>query len=169
MAQRGSNNSVPPSFDAGTIRLTENGDGTLALTCGAKRYRSVNIRIGRPLYRPDEFASVLDQKGNEVATLVNLGSLPAQSRRVLAAHHDRYDLTSIISRIISISHMYGSSFWEVETDKGTRQFVIRGTTEHVRWLNDSRILVTDVRGSRFEIPDLNGIDKRSQYLFHLIL
>lgn len=169
MARRGENNSVPPVFDAETVRLTENADGTLALTCGARRLKSIQVRIGRPLYRPDEFASILDQKGNEVATMVNLDSLSAQSRRVLLAHHDRYDLTSVISKIVSISHMYGSSFWEVETDKGKRQFVIRGTTEHVRWLNDSRILVTDVRGNRFEIPDLNGIDKRSQYLFHLIL
>jgi hypothetical protein len=169
MARRANNNASPPALDGAAVRLTDNSDGTLQLSHGAKTFKSVRLRIGRPLYRPNEFASILDRKGTEVATIINLGALPAPSRRVLMAHHDRYDLTSIIYRIDSLSHMYGSSFWDVETDKGHRQFVIRGTTTHVRWLEDTRVLITDVRGNRFEIPDLNAIDKRSQYLFHLIL
>ncbi len=158
-----------PQFEGSKVGLAANPDGTLKMTVGARIYKHVRVRLGRPLFEPNEFASALDRKGNEIAMLLNLAELPPASRRVLEDHRQHYDLTCKILKINSLSHMYGSAFWDVETDKGRREFVIRGTTAHVRWLEDTRVLVTDVRGNRFEIPDLDKLDNRSNFLFHMIL
>ena len=151
------------------MRLKANPDGTLWLKCGGKTLESVRIKLGRPLYRPEDFATVFGPKGREAGMIVGLPRLQASARRVLEEHRVRQDLTSRIFKVNSLRHQFGAAYWDVETDKGPRQFVIRGTTEHVRWLDDDRMLITDVQGNRFEVPSLSGLDKRSQDLISLIL
>jgi hypothetical protein len=159
----------PPSLDARHVHLTANPDGTLALRCGRQTWKRVRVRLGRPLYKPHEFATVFEEPKGEVALIVGLDRLSPQSRQVLEDHLRRHDLTATIRKVTRLHHQFGSAFWEVETDKGLRQFVIRGTTEHVRWLDDDRMLITDVHGNRFEIPSLSALDRRSQTLISLIL
>ncbi len=163
-----SRSGSPVSLDAAGVRLSENADGTLDVKSGTRTFRKVRIKLGRPLYRPEDFASVLGEKG-EVALLVNLAALKPASRALLEAHRVKGDLTTRILKIHDISHQFGASFWEVMTEKGLRQFVIRGTSEHVRWLDDDRLLITDVNGNRFELPSMSRLDKRSLDHIHLIL
>lgn len=187
------------SVDAAQVRLVPNADGTLKLVTPAKTFKRVRIRLGRPLYEPDDFATVFADGGapaghwgggkgwgggrghghgrggrlnfgtHEVALITNLTALSAEAKQILDDHRLHHDFTCKILKVNSLAHQFGAAFWEVETDKGMRQFVIRGTTEHVRWLDDDRLLITDVHGNRFEIPSLNGLDRRSQYQIHLIL
>ena len=155
-------------FDAAGVSLSHNLDGTVKMTCGEKFYKSVRVRLGRPLFRREEFASVLTPKGDEVGVIINIPRMRTAARRVLEEHQVRHDLTCRIMKIRALSHQFGASFWTAETTKGVRQFVIRGTTEHIRWLTDDRMLITDVHGNRFEIRSLKGLDKKSQDFVHLI-
>ncbi len=155
-------------FEGAKVRLSMNADGTVKVTAGARVFKSVRLRLGRPLYAPDSFASIMNEKGRELGLIFDLDRMPAASRAVLALAVRRHDLTSRILKVYSLHHQFGAAFWDAETDKGRRQFVIRGTTEHVRWLEDNRMLITDVNGSRFEIKDLSKLDNRSQTLIHLL-
>lgn len=156
-------------IDAAHVRLTRNEDATLTLVHGKTKWARVRVRLGRPLYRPKDFATVLDAKGQELALIVNLPALSADAREALEVHGKAHNLTCTILKINSLDHQFGAAFWDVATTKGRRQFVIRGTTEHVRWLTDDRLLITDVAANRFEIPSLTALDKRSQDLLALIL
>jgi hypothetical protein len=155
-------------FDAAGIALSHNSDATVKLKYAGKTHKSVRVRLGRPLFRRDEFASVLTPKGAEVGIIINLPRMRASAMRVLEEHRVMHDLTCRIFRVRALSHQFGASFWTAETTKGLRQFVIRGTTEHIRWLTDDRMLITDVHGNRFEIRSLKGLDKKSQDFIHLI-
>ncbi|MEK7477401.1 MAG: DUF1854 domain-containing protein [Candidatus Coatesbacteria bacterium] len=177
------------TVDGAAVTLVPNADGTLKLVTPGKTWKRVRVRLGRPLFRPDEFATVLiDGEGgkawagrghgghghmrfgtHEVALIMNLPGLSPEARKVLEEHRLNHDLTCAILKVNSLQHQFGAAFWDVDTDKGPRQFVIRGTTEHVRWLTDDRMLITDVQGNRFEIPSLNGLDRRSQNQIALIL
>ena len=171
------------AVDGAKVRLDANPDGTLKLTTPGRTWRRVRIRLGRPLYHPDDFATVLSVpegggwRGHghmsggvrEFALITNLPGLSPEAKKILEEHRVNHDLTCTILSVKSLAHQFGAAFWDVETDKGPRQFVIRGTTEHVRWLTDDRMLITDVQGNRFEIQSLNGLDRRSQYQIHLIL
>ena len=160
----------PILFDGEKTRLKMNLDGTVRLTSGRHKLGSVRIRIGRPLYKPDEFATVLDPKHDrEIGHIANLPGLDKASREVHEIHRLRGNLTTQITKVHNLVHQLGASYWDVDTHKGRRQFVIRGTTEHIRWLADERLLITDVRGNRFEIRNMRELDKRSQKVIHLIL
>ncbi len=158
-----------PTLDAKKVRITANPDGTMTLKGGGRTWKKVRVRLGRPLFRPDEFAAALEDGQGESALLVNLPALEAKSKAALETHRLRHNLTCKILKVNSLAHQFGSAFWDVETEKGPRQFVIRGTSEHVRWLSDDRLLITDVHHNRFEVPSITGLDRRSQGLISLIL
>jgi hypothetical protein len=171
------------AVDGAKVKLGQNPDGTLRLITPGKTWRRVRIRLGRPLFHPDDFATVLSvpegggwrkhahMSGGvlEYALITNLPGLSPEAKKILEDHRESHDLTCRILSVKSLTHQFGAAFWDVETDKGHRQFVIRGTTEHVRWLTDDRLLITDVQGNRFEIPSLNGLDRWSQNQIALIL
>jgi hypothetical protein len=169
MARRETRNTKILALDGAKTRLSANPDGTLRVVHGGKTWKSVRVRLGRPLYKPLEFAALFDLKGKDRGLLTNIPGLNSASRRVLNEHQHQFNLTCQILRVHSLSHQFGAAYWDVSTNKGHRQFVIRGTTEHVRWLSDDRMLIKDVQGNRFEIPRISALDKKSQDLIHLIL
>ncbi len=63
----------------------------------------------------------------------------------------------------------GTSYWEVETDRGQREFVVQNVAENARWLSENRLLLIDVDGNRFEIPRLDQLDKKSSSLVGQVL
>ena len=56
---------------------------------------------------------------------------------------------------------FGTSYWEVDTNRGPREFVVQNVAENAQWLGDHRLLIIDVDGNRFEIPRLDALDKKS--------
>jgi hypothetical protein len=78
-------------------------------------------------------------------------------------------LTSRVRRLVSLKQEFGVTYWEVETDRGLRDFVVRDLQENCVWLSDTHLLLVDVDGSRFEIPDRLLLDERSQQLLDAIL
>jgi hypothetical protein len=56
---------------------------------------------------------------------------------------------------------FGYIYWEVETDRGSRRFTTKGHHDSVMPITDTRVLVLDVDGNRFEIPDFNALDVKS--------
>ena len=49
----------------------------------------------------------------------------------------------------------------MKTNRGQREFVVQNVAENVQWLGARRLLIVDEDGNRFEIPDLDLLDKRS--------
>ncbi len=156
-------------FEADQVRLELNPDRTVKLRYEDKVYPRVKIVLCRPLYDPDHYASVQTTKHKEIGIIRPVKGLRKADREVVQESLLGYYLTCRIKRVVSLAHQFGAVYWSVETDKGPREFVIRGISEHVRWLADSRLLITDVDGNRFEIPDMEKLDKASQNYIDLVL
>ena len=78
-------------------------------------------------------------------------------------------MTAIIKRIDSLRSEFGVSYWEVQTDRGNREFVVRNVSENAQWITDRRLLLLDVDGNRFEISNLEVLDKKSRGLIEMVL
>lgn len=52
----------------------------------------------------------------------------------------------------------------MQTDRGRRQFVLQNPDENIRCVAEDRCLITDPDGSRYEIPSIAALDKRSSRL-----
>ena len=90
----------------------------------------------------------------------------------LAAAEEELRRRYLTARIVAIPHIkseFGVSYWDVETDKGPREFVVQSLSESCVWLSDTHLLIADVDGTRFEIPDRTALDPASQARLDAVL
>ena len=91
----------------------------------------------------------------------DLGELGAEVRALVDEELERRYLTSIIEQVRSVRNEFGTSYWDVTTNRGEREFVVQNVAENAQWLGEYRLLLLDVDGNRFEIPDMQRLDQRS--------
>ncbi len=70
-------------------------------------------------------------------------------------------ISSVIHRVITLRREGGTLYWETETDRGFREFVVQSSDESIRWLGEHRLLLIDVDGNRLTVPDINALDRMS--------
>jgi len=156
----------PPSFapiEPKEIHAFFEPDGVLRVTVADNRsYPKVAVFQSSPLRRPGRFISFLDGASEEIILIDDLVSLAPSSRSVVEEALRRRYLTAKIQRINDIKQEFGVSYWDVETDRGHREFVVQSLTEACQWLSDIQLLIVDVDGNRFEIADRGVLDPTSQ-------
>jgi len=144
--------------------------GTLRLTVDdSHSYATVKLFQAAPLSSPGRYLSLLSGKGEEIATIATLEDLPSASREVAQADLQRRYLTATVGAIANIKTEFGITYWHVSTNRGDRDFVIQNLSESCVWLSDRHILLIDVDGNRFEIPDRETLDIDSRKRLDAVL
>ncbi len=160
----------PKSISVQDIILFRSPPWVLRLTVRNDRsYPRIKIVRAAPLSFSDRFISILDDKDVEIGMIDDLAEVDADTRALIEEELEKRYLTSIVKEIISIQSEYGTSYWEVETDRGRRDFVVQNVSENAQWPGDRRLLLLDVDGNRFDIPDLDALDHRSRKLVENLL
>ena len=143
----------------------------LRLTVGEeKSYHTVKPVWAAPLSRPKQYLALLDGKGNEIIMMTDPATALAPSAwdAVQTELRRRY-LTATVEAITSARVEYGATYWLAETDRGRREFVTQSLQENAQWLSPEHLLLIDVDGNRFEIPNVNTLDARSRAFISAIL
>lgn len=142
----------------------------LRLTVGEERsYPTVVPAWASPLSFPEQFLSFLDAKGEEITMVEKLGDLPEHSREAVAEELRRRYLTSTILEITHAKVEFGATYWSVNTERGPRDFVAQSLQENAQWLGPNQLLIVDIDGNRFEIPDVTKLDPTSRHYIDTIL
>lgn len=125
-------------------------------------YLTVKPAWSAPLTRPGKYLALLNGKGEEITTLVDPSELDAESKKAVDEELHRRYLTATVHRIIHAKSEFGAGYWHVVTDRGERDFVTQSLQENAQWLSPVHLMLIDVDGNRFEIPDVSALDERSR-------
>lgn len=157
--------------DAKQYQLFYHPKDRLRLTIGEDRsVITVKPTWAAPLSYPKQYLSLLNGKGEEITTIARPESdLPAESFAAVSKELTKRYLTSTISRIVSAKGEFGATYWHVITERGERDFVTQSLQENAQWLSPSHLLLIDVDGNRFEIPDIELLDTHSTRFLETIL
>ena len=148
--------------DVGTLRIFREPAWMLRLTIDADRsYPWVKIVRAAPLSHPNQYISFLDSEDEEICMIDSLEELDEATRALVKEELDRRYITSTVVRVNAVRNEFGTSYWDVDTDRGRREFVVQNVAENARWLGANRLLLIDVDGNRFELPQLDTLDKKS--------
>jgi hypothetical protein len=151
----------PPN--AGELHLFYEPAGTLRLTVGDRwSYRQVKLYQAAPLSQPGQYLSLQSGKGEEIVMVKALEDFTPESRTAVEEEIRRRYLTAKVRTITDIRTEFGITYWHVETDRGPRDFVMQSLSESCIWLSDTHLLLIDVDGNRFEIPDRSALDAASK-------
>ncbi|MBI2914665.1 MAG: DUF1854 domain-containing protein [Firmicutes bacterium] len=141
--------------------FTRTGGGVLSMRLSGKEYPRVNLCRLFPFSLGDRYVAVLDGEGKEIGIIKDLGVFsPAEGELFSEELNWRY-FTPKILEIRSLKEEFGYTHWEVETDRGPRRFTVQGTSDNVIPVTETRILIVDMDGNRFEIADMRELDPRS--------
>jgi hypothetical protein len=153
-----------------SLRIFHEPKDRLRLTIGEeKSFPTVKPVWAAPLSRPGKYLALLNGKGDEITTVADPKSLDKESYdAVMEELHRRY-LTATVTAVTHAKQEFGATYWNVETDRGARDFVTQNLQENAIWLGDTHLLLLDVDGNRFEITDVSALDDSSRKYVEMIL
>ncbi len=157
-----SDDFIPRYLDPVDVRLFRSPHGSPRLEIkGVASYLRVAFRRIRPLSDPDHYISVWSDDDTEIGVIRDPSQLDDESLSILNEELDVRYFTPTIHRIFSVKTQFGVHEWRVDTSRGEMSFSVRGLNQHVRQMPPSRLLITDVRGNRYDIPDVGALDAHS--------
>lgn len=127
-----------------------------------------------PFEKPFEYISVFDKDKHEIGFIRSLTEDFDEDvcARLMRELEESY-YCPVIRRILSVKSQRGISYWQVECDFGETSFSLRDVYVDMRKLEgkngELRLLITDVYGNRYEIPDANALDRQSYRKIELYL
>lgn len=143
----------------GQLQLTDN-DGNI--------FEGVMPVRAFPISAPEAGLSIVDRQGHELAWIANLTDLPAETRALIEAELKQREFMPVILSIHKVSSFATPSTWDVMTDKGRTQLVLKAEDQIWR-LKNNGILITDKNGVNFMINAVEQLDKQSRSLLDRFL
>ena len=116
-----------------------------------------------------EYISVMDSEQQEIGILRSLDLFDAETEELLKNELKRRYYTPVIQKILSMKERYGFSYWKVITPDGEVKFTLQDTFRSIVHVGENRLLLLDVNGNRFEIPDATALDRKSYKKIELYL
>lgn len=117
-----------------------------------------------PLSGLEKYITLLDQEGVEQGIIRDLRTLPKQDREIIEGCLREYYLIPKVTAIDNIVEKFGLLTIYVQTDRGDAKIAIRNQLHGIKLLHGSRVLFRDNNDNRYEIPDINQLDKHSRQL-----
>jgi hypothetical protein len=143
--------------------------GHLVLIDGeGRRFVGVEPVRAFPHTDPRHGVALCDAEGHEIVWVEDLADLPAATRGILEEALARREFSPVVTRIVSVSSETTPSEWNIQTDRGGTCFTL-DNEEDVRRLDNNRVLITDSRGIRYQIPDTQSLDSASRRLLERYL
>lgn len=146
-------------LDGSNAEFSRTEGGFVALKANGKEYSRVGVYLTFPLTNPEEFISIResDEKAKEIGMVEKLSLLPAEQQEMLREQIRLRYFMPVITKVLDVKDEYGYAYWNVTTSFGSCRFTTRISGNAVIHLSDSRLLVTDIDGNRYEIPDFYSL------------
>lgn len=152
-----------------TFTLSRNPYGKLLMTAAdGQVIEGVAPVRAFPIQSPDEGISLVQGDGKEVAWIEHLNDLPPASRALLVEELEGREFMPEIARVKSVSSFATPCTWQVDTDRGETQFVLKGE-EDIRRIGAASLLISDSHGIQFLIRDMFTIDKHTRKILDRFL
>jgi hypothetical protein len=162
-------------LDPKAIRFTYTGENLTFTDADSTYYPRVSLRRCFPLSANDTNIMVRlpdeeMERGREIGIIADVSELSEDSRQAILRELRLHYFVPGIQRINSIREEFGFLYWSVETDRGSKKFIMRDSViSAVRKVSEGRWLIIDINQTRYEIFNFEALDSRSQDLLRRYL
>jgi hypothetical protein len=154
------NTSTSPTAD---FELFSDAQGRwVCRVAGGEPQVGVQVVRSFPLSAPDEAISILGPDGHEVVFVAQPDALDDTRRAAVAQALAEREFSPVIQRIREVSTFGTPSTWQVDTDRGPTELVLKVEEDIRRLPGQRRLLITSAHGVVFDIPDRNALDRTSR-------
>lgn len=158
------------SITTASVLLERNAHGRLVLTLpDGTQHTDVQPVRAFPIAAPGEGLSLVGSNGHELLWIERLADLPAGPRSLIEEELAVREFIPAIQKICAVSSFSTPSTWEVETDRGAAQLVLKAEEDIRRLAGRTRLLIASADGVQFKIDDSTTLDKASRRLLERFL
>jgi hypothetical protein len=147
---------------ADEVTLRRSADGRLHVMIEGEMV-PVRLRQCFPWSEPRRHLSLRDDDDEEVAMVEEPATLPEESRAALEGALADAGFVLEVTRVLSIDEEVEIRHWEVETAQGARAFQTH-LDDWPRALPGGALLIRDVGGDLYRLPEPASLDRRSREL-----
>ena len=152
------------------FELQRNAFGKLLLTNAAGYcFEGVLPVRAFPIQAPQQFVSLVDTEGHEVAWIDDVQALPEPARSLIEAELAVREFMPEVEEILSVSSFSTPSTWRVATNRGVAEFVLRGDEDLRRVGKDNALLIADVHGIQYLVRDQLALNAHSRKILDRFL
>ena len=116
-----------------------------------------------------EFISVLDEHQQEIGIIRRVQDFEGEANELLVGELNRRYYSPVIESILHVKERYGFSYWKVRTQEGEVSFTLQDTFRSIIRAEENRVILMDVDGNRFQIPNVEALDRKSYKKIELYL
>lgn len=151
------------SLNKQNCSFCETDGGFISLDYNGMKYENVNIIRTFPFTEPFCYLSVRKSEGkkNEIGIINNLNKdFDEETVAIISKQLNVRYFMPTIEHITSVKEENRFVVFKVKTNHGNMEFSIQSNGNHFSYLSDTRILITDLEGNRYEIPDIEKLSPK---------
>lgn len=158
-------------IDDGNAVFKKTKGGFLSVEFEGILYKRVCVCQSFPFTQPEKYISLRekDAEGREIGIIMDMAKLSEQTRALIYEQIELRCFKPIITKIINVKDRYGFAYFDVLTDRGECRFTAHIFSGDIINLGDKRIIIKDVDGNRFEIPDLSELSSAERKMIEVFI
>ena len=152
------------------MQLVRNTHGRLVLTLadGTVFEAVVPVRAF-PIAAPNEGLSLIAADGKEALWVSRMVDLQPEHRQLIEQDLAVREFVPTIERILKVSSYSTPSTWDLQTDRGLTQMVLKAEEDIRKLAGRTKLQITGQDGVQYRIPDSNRLDRHSRKLLERFL
>jgi len=172
--------SIKDQMDLGIMDLREASfyvaeGGFAGLRYKGEDYKHVVLRRIMPIDQPLNYISVADQENKEIGIIKSVEDLSDSQREIVEKELDSRYYSPVVLEIPSVKDKLGYVYMEMRLqNKQGKEYnkscAVKDVSRNIRMLSGNSVIIFDVDGNRYVVPDLSALNKQSlrrldSYLF----
>ncbi|QXZ09817.1 DUF1854 domain-containing protein [Comamonas sp. Y33R10-2] len=152
------------------MQLLRNAHGRLVLTlANGTVFEAVTPVRAFPIDAPLEGLSLIAADGKEALWVPRMVDLQPEHRQLIEQDLAVREFVPTIEEILKVSSFSTPSTWDLRTDRGTTQMVLKGEEDIRKLAGRTKLQITGQDGVQYRIPDSNKLDRHSRKLLERFL
>lgn len=149
------------------IKFYETEGGLLGAEVDNRDVGRVDILRLFPLHQPEKYLSVRRQaeshrdRNTEVGIIEDLSSFSEKEKALVIKDLEKRYFVPEIIKVKNVKEEFGHTYWETVTTSGERNFTTFDMSTSLVRISENSVLLIDVDGSRYLIPDLKNADDKA--------
>lgn len=143
--------------------------GMLSVTIHGEEHDNVFLHCSFPHTDRRRYVSIRTAENEEVGMIKSLDDFPEDVIQLLEEQIEIRYFAPEILQVLKITEEFGYSYWETETTAGFCRFTVRSGGRNLKFVTETRLLIVDVDGNRFIIPDIDQLSVKEYRMVEMCL
>lgn len=155
------------------ILFSENESGLIMASVNGKIAQRVALMRMFPFDYTEEYISVRYENYNRSDKEAEIGIIRSlldfnddQLKIIRRELEKRYFIPEII-KVNEVKDEFGHTMWKTETTAGEREFTVTDMSSNVFNLGNNKVMLVDVYGNRYYIPDITKMDDKTMKILEI--